>query len=377
MQFSTTPIGGIELYGIDVNRERHFSFDTWHTRRHAMLRLCAGQVQGWGEQMSSRNAPAVEVKDWGARLAELQGLSVEAALGHLLEQRGKNTWSVALLEMAEMALLDVAGRLQSVPSVELLGLEKREAVPGLFCILEDEPRKAAEQARKSLEAGLKSHIKLKIFGDNALDIGLVQAVRTVVGPDAYLVADANAGYRDTSLDALAGQLGRLHAAGLSACEDPAQLANAQWVELQKKVGALDLIPDYPARPAWEARQTLLPGMGRVYNLHPACMGSLVETVALARRIQSFGAGVMIGDSSLVGAACTAWQQIAIGLGANWVEALEKPEESDAFLNCIRAQSTFQNADGRFAVEEWRPGFGLDVDDVALRAVAQDYHRFVA
>ncbi len=167
---------------------------------------------------------------------------------------------------------------------------------------------------------------------------------------------------------------RLDAAGLSACENPAQLSNAQWIELQTKVGALDLIPDYPARPAWDALVTLVPGRGRVYNLHPACMGSLVDTAALGHRIHDFAA-VMIGDSSLIGAGYTAWQQVAVGLGAAWGEALEKNQESDAFTNCIRAQSTFQTADGRFGVREWRPGFGLDVDVATLQGTAQSYFRF--
>lgn len=30
-----------------------------------------------------------------------------------------------------------------------------------------------------------------------------------------------------------------------------------------------------------------------------------------------------------------WTQMAIGLGANWVEAIEKPQENDVFLRCLQ------------------------------------------
>ena len=39
---------------------------------------------------------------------------------------------------------------------------------------------------------------------------------------------------------------------------------------------------------------------------------------------------MIGDSSLIGAACTFWQQLAIGNEASWVEAMEKPRNKMLF-----------------------------------------------
>jgi hypothetical protein len=190
-----------------------------------------------------------------------------------------------------------------------------------------------------------------------------------MGPEAYVTADANSGYTcetEEDIEPLATDLLRLHGNGLSACEDPARMPNEYWVRLQEMVGGLDLIPDYPTRPARESVSTLLPGMGRVYNMHPACMGTIIDVVPLARRIHEFGAEVMVGDHSLVGPACTAWQQIAIGLGAAWVEALEKPQESDDFPRSITGCATTQLPDGRFGLEELRPGFGLEVDTAGLR-----------
>ena len=56
-------------------------------------------------------------------------------------------------------------------------------------------------------------------------------------------------------------------------------------------------------------------MGRIYNIHPDSAGSIVDAVVLAGRIRELGAGLMIGDDSLVGPSASIWQQLACGLGA--------------------------------------------------------------
>jgi L-alanine-DL-glutamate epimerase-like enolase superfamily enzyme len=359
------PVDSIELFRVQVNKPRYFSFGAWHNRQHAWFKITSGEHTGWAEQIAARNTPDVDLSIWGAALCELEGQSVSGALEFLHSRR--EVWPTDLLEGADMALLDLMGRCLGVPSVELLNLPGREAVPGLFCILEETPEAAREQAELSLQHNLKTHCKIKIFGRNDLDCELVRTVREVFGPDAFLSADANGGYEFEGVDALAADLRRLHEAGLNACEDPAYMPNEAWVELQSKIGELGLIPDYPAKVAWRALETLQPGMGTIYNIHPANAGSLQEVVRLGRKIQGYGARLMIGDDSLVGPACTAWQQIGIGLGAAWVEALEKPEESDVLSHCTVQCSTEQKADGRFGLRELRPGFGLELDEAYLHA----------
>jgi L-alanine-DL-glutamate epimerase-like enolase superfamily enzyme len=362
----------IELYRVDVDKARHFSFGTWHNRQHAFLKVSADGHPGWAEAICGKNEPQLDIAQWGQCFKELQGLSISRAIEHLVQMR--DVWPVKELESAEMAVLDLAGRVTQTPTIALLGLEGREAVPGLFCVLEDDPQQAAEQARLSLQQNLKTHIKVKIFGDNALDVRLVSAVREVMGSQAYVTADVNGGYAHTaggSTEPLAKQLLNLRRAGLDACEDPAWLSNEEWVSLQSQVEDLALIADYPTRPSWTAGQTLLPGMARIYNLHPASMGSLLEVPALAARIQSFDAQLMIGDDSLIGPACPVWQQLAIGVGAAWVEALEKSQESDVFPRAART-ATAQQTDGRFGVAEQKPGFGTEVDEELLRTQSATY-----
>lgn len=362
-------VGKIEIFCCSVNKARHFSWGSWTNRHHAAIAFHSENNIGWGELLAGSNGPVPDLTTWMQQLAPLQGMSVAEALQSLEEQREQ--WNHRAMEAAQFALLDIAGRLLAQPSIHLFGLTGTRDVPGLACVLQPTPELAAEESLVAIQSGLRSHLKIKIFGDAELDLAMVKAVREVIPRETYLIADANLGYPFSSgddLQPLADQLIRLHAAGLSASEDPAQLTSDEWVELQSRVGDLALIPDVPTRPSWHALESLPAGMGKIYNLHPGCLGSVMCVPPLARRIQESGSRVMIGDNSLIGPACTAWQQVAIGLGAAWVEALEKLEESDAFTSAIRSQATRRTSDGQFGFSEAGPlpGFGLEVDFDLLR-----------
>ena len=70
---------------------------------------------------------------------------------------------------------------------------------------------------------------------------------------------------------------------------------------------------------------------------------------------------MIGDSSLVGPACIAWQQIACGIKADWCEAIEKREESTTFFDCLTSSPMETLDDGSKKIKKYMLGFGIEVD----------------
>ncbi|MEK6793921.1 MAG: enolase C-terminal domain-like protein [Spirochaetota bacterium] len=363
-------IDEIELMRFDVDVVRHYSWGNWYSRQIGFIRIASGSVSGWGENRITSNDKNVDVKKWGECFAELKGMPLSAALSLVAEKL--SPWGNLRVEMAEMALIDLAGKKLGVSAAELLDMPGEKPVPGLYCVLEDDAAKAGAAAAAVKAMGYSSHIKVKLFGKPELDKAVITAVRKEMGRDTYIVGDVNCGYRmkksTDPVDDIAPSLMALHAVGLNACEDPADMDHEQWVALQKKVGALDLIPDHIMRPAVKAIHTVIPGMGRIYNIHPGCMGSVIAAVALAKKVRSFGAKLMIGDDSLIGPALSSWQQVAVGLDAEWVEALEKEGESEVFLDCVRSQAT-EKQGGTMAIKASRPGFGLDIDTVALRKKA--------
>ena len=156
-----------------------------------------------------------------------------------------------------MALLDVSGRLQNKSAVELLGLTGTNPVPGLYCILDKDEKKVREEAEKSIEQNLGHHMKFKMYGDEKVDMKLLNTIRAVLGDEAVVISDVNKGYKKwKTLDELKGILDRFKANGLNAIEDPAHLKTKQWIQLQEMVGDLTLIPDAPMRPAWKGINTM-------------------------------------------------------------------------------------------------------------------------
>ena len=368
-------IDAIEFFQINVNSPTHFSFGTIENRQTCMVRFIHGKYDGWAEIQAAKNNPDFNLKRWADFFKIFLNMTIADAFNHL--QKKHNGWNWDVLELCEIALLDLTGKIIEKSAIEILGLAERNSVPGVFCILQDKPEKAAKMAETALVRNLKSHLKIKIFGDNSLDTQIIKAVRKIIPEETFLIGDANYGYGKNIKkisNELVDNLKNLYNIGLNACEDPAGMPNELWKELQSKVGNLNLIPDVPLRPAWTAIQNIIPDMGRIYNIHPACTGSIFYAVKLARKIQSFGAKLMIGDASLVGAACTVWQQLAIGLGADWVEAIEKPEESDVFSSCVLECSTAQMSDGKFGIKNLYPGFGLKINIDKLKKLSDNYCR---
>lgn len=364
----------IEFYRYDINIPRYFSFGTWLNRQHLFMKISAGDYYGWSEIPASRNKPDVDLTPWIEYVKHFKGLSVSEAQKLLQSQQVEGTkTSLKELELMDMSLLDLAGRLQNKPAIELLGLTHSKPVPGLYCILHKDEAKVREEAERSLEQNLGHHMKFKMYGDKEIDLKLLRIIREVLGDDAVVISDVNKGYKKwQSLEELAEIMNEFRDNGLNAVEDPAPLTTEQWIALQKMTGDLDLIPDAPMRPAWKGVDVLQQGMGRIINLHPSTMGSFTYTAQLAHKVQEIGAKVMIGDDSLAGPACTAWQQIAIGAGAAWVEAIEKEEDSGNYLKCIVSSATKKEANGYFSLNP-KPGFGLELDEDRLKKVSELYY----
>lgn len=369
---SKNKLDSISLYMVNVTKARNFSHSTWHNRQHVFIKIQAGKYTGWAEALVNKNDLDFDIAKWGSYLNELKGMPIVEAIEYCRSKFLQKKWNAKMSEPALIALYDITGRIANKPTIELWGLDKREAVPGLFCILEKDVNQALVQAQIAKDQDLTSHVKIKMFGDVEIDLELTVALRKFFGEDLFLMADANRGYKKwESIDELAVRMKNLQTAGLNAMEDPAELTTEQWIELQNKVSDFSLIPDRPMRPAHKALDLFNKEMGHYFNIHPDTMGTFKEAIKLGKKIKAADRGLMIGDSSLIGPACTFWQQLAIGVGASWVEAIEKPQESDVFQKCVSKMST-KVVNGKTQIRELRPGFGIEMDESKLKKLSDKY-----
>lgn len=366
-QMQVPRIDSIVLYFLEVNYKREFSFGSWPSRVHCCVCVTKGNESGWGEiclpiyeGKAREDVIGQIVKDF----KPWHGVNIERAKFLVKERRGKTPDRV--LEALDMALVDLDARLHGKSALEYLGLSNEYSVPGLSCVLQKDIDAAVELAQQLAT----THLKIKLFGDNVLDYNLIKAVRSAIPQGCYLVGDVNMGYApEKQVQPLNNDIVRamrnLREAGLDACEDPANLSWGGLAQLQSELPDMAIIPDEPMRPSYKILEQIEPVPGHIYNLHPNCMGSLTATVDLAQKLRSGGANVMIGDSSLIGPACTAWQQIACGVFAEWCEAIEKPIESTKFTECIRSTPMQTLPDGKRRIAKYALGFGLTIDKVQL------------
>lgn len=370
-------ITDITLYLYQIKATRKFSFGTWTSRQHIFVSIKAGGKNGYGENIISVNKPDISLDEWKKWLNELVGMEVGEAIKYL--RNHLDVWQDRMTEMTEMALIDLWGKLVQKSALELLELQGRKKVCGVYVILSDDLRVVEEKVKYAISCGKTQFIKVKLFGNEELDCQVIEMVRKYLPrKETYLIGDVNCGYRpkgtQKELNLIAKNMEKLYQSGLDACEDPAYLEIEEWKELQSQVHPLSLIPDYPMRPSRVACETIVEGMGDCYNIHPGSAASIIDAISLAEKIKTLGADLMIGDDSLVGPGCTVWQQMAIGLSARWVEATEKEEDSVFYYECIEQIPT----DSRTNPIEFQMdcyGFGIQLDEMKL-ALAADRIEYI-
>ena len=366
---SEVKINQINLFLINVNKERNFSYGVWKNRQHVMINIKGGDHIGWGETKVSSNKPNFDISAWSKEFKKLKGMNLSDAIDEVRNQFLKGNWKPIITEGLLMTLYDLMGKLENKPTIKMWGLKGTNPVPAIFCILERDTELVVKQARIAVDQNMHRYVKIKMFGEYDVDKRNVSALRKFLGPDSFILGDPNRGYSHVKdLKELSNIMIALNKAGMDGVEDPASLKKDELIFLQANVGALSIVPDHIMRPASKSIKYFDKRMGNYFNLHPNCMGTFTEINEISKIIKASKKGIMIGDSSLIGAACTFWQQLAIGNEASWVEAMEKPQEQDAFLRCVEEKVTELNNEGK-VVANFRPGFGLKVNESKLLSLS--------
>ena len=365
-------IDEINLFLINVNKERNFSYGVWKNRQHVMINIKSSNCVGWGETKVSSNRPDFDLSAWSVEFKKLKGMTLGGAIEKVRNQFFKGNWRPIITEGLLMTLYDLMGKIEKKPTIKMWGLKGEAPVPAIFCILEKEVDMVVKQAQIAKDQNMHRYVKIKMFGDFEVDKKNISALRKFLGPKSFILGDPNRGYKHvTELEELSKIMVALNEVGMDGVEDPSSLNKEELIYLQANVGNLSIVPDHIMRPASKSIKYFDNRMGNFFNLHPNCMGTISEINEISRVIRASKKGIMIGDSSLIGAACTFWQQLAIGNEASWVEAMEKPQEQDAFLKCIDQKATYLNKKGKVEVD-FSPGFGLKVNEKKLLSLSNSY-----
>lgn len=363
-------IQSLQLFKVNVLAQRRFSFGTWTSRQHVFIQVQTQKHKAWAENIISTNQTEISLEEWAEYTKQYKGKSLDEAWR--LTRSRVGLWPDKYLEIMEFAIVDLLAKEENKTALDYLKLPGRAPVPAVFVLLTDALEEIKSGTQRATEKGY-THLKVKLFTDHALNKAIIKTVRAV-NSDIYLIGDINCGYENSGtkedLENLRLNLQELSELGLDACEDPSYLSAEEWAWVQSRLERLSLIPDYPMRPSRESIKKINPQMGEIFNIHPGSCGSVMDGIKLGQKIHAMDRGLMIGDDSLIGPACSLWQQLAVGLSAQWVEAVEKDGDSDGYRKAVISLPT-KLQEGKIHYTPQCIGFGLELDEGKIRQEANE------
>ena len=187
-------IDEINLFLINVTKERNFSYGVWKNRQHVMINIKGGNHIGWGETKVSSNQPDFDMSTWSGQFKKLKGMMLREAIQEVRNQFLAGGWKPTVTEGLLMTLYDLMGKIENRPTVKIWGLSGEAPVPGIFCILEKEETMVVKQAQIAVDQNMHRYVKIKMFGDFELDKKNIIVLRKFLGPDSFIVGDPNRGY---------------------------------------------------------------------------------------------------------------------------------------------------------------------------------------
>lgn len=280
-------------------------------------------------------------------------------LGHALEHpgevhdlldrdfRGHNMAKAAV----EMGLWGLAATIAGEPLSRFIGGTRERIATGISLGIQKSPAALIDKTRAALAEGYK---KVKIKIEPGHDVEWVSAVRSALGPDAHLMADANNAYTLDQADRLA----ELDTLGLMMIEQPLTWDDlVRHAELQKRLRT-PLCLDESITSLERAQDMVTLGSGRIVNIKSGRVGGFTSAIAIHDFCQESGVPVWCGGmlESGVGRA----YNVAIASLPNFTLPGDVSPSARYWAHDIVSPEWTMD-DGMVRVPLDRPGIGVDVD----------------
>jgi L-alanine-DL-glutamate epimerase-like enolase superfamily enzyme len=261
------------------------------------------------------------------------------------------------LAAVEMALLDLAARVQGVPLYRLFApaaahLPRLTFATDITIVIGtlDEARSVAQQfAAKGFRA-----FKIKIGRDETLDLARILAVREIA-PDCELILDANMAF---NADRMLAFLERLEPFGARPVLLEQPVPKADWAGLATITAALAgsgtlVCADESVGSLADAQRAIDSGAVSAINVKSMKSG-LLEGAAIARLASAHGLPLMLGAMMESALSISASAHLAAGLGCcDFIDL-----DTTFFLKGELANSPLLDESGRFNLHRAGPGIGV-------------------
>ena len=386
-------ISSIETFLLEAAIEPGFGWSQgWKDRRDVgLVKLTSDDgVVGWGEGLSGPSARLVH-EGFAPLLLGADPIQRNGLWQRMFQTLYNGNDAVGIggsaISAVDIALWDIAGKASGLPVSALLGGRVRERIAvyatGLYYSEEGVaaasnrgpfPQRLLDEARMYVELGFAG-MKTKVGGfPLAEDVRRVAAIREAIGPDVFLMVDANQAYNATT----AMRIGReLVALDIFWFEEP---VNARDVEgyLQVKralpmaiAGGENLrtryeFKDYIGRRAVDIVQPDVMNVGGITEMHR--VASMANAFGILCNPHVWGSPVMIAASLHVAAAVPECPPARV----------PRPYQQEPVMEFDRTPSPIREGiaepfeqTGGFLDVPTGPGLGVEIDEAAVRQLSVD------
>ena len=329
---------------------------------NVFLRLRTGDgACGYGEAAVATHITGETVSQTLTNLqvaaAALQGRVIEDPVAVCREFAADFAGNHAGLAALEMALLDLAARVQGVPLYRLFppaaGFTPRLIFSTDITIVIGTLDEARGVARQFAAKGFTA-FKIKIGRDAELDLERIRAVREIA-PACQLILDANMGF---SADRMLAFLGRLDRFGARPVLLEQPVPKHDWDGLATITAALAgsgtlVCADESVGSLADARRAIDGGAVSALNVKTMKSG-LLQGSEIARLASVHGLPVMLGAMMESALSISASAHLAAGLGCcDFIDL-----DTTFFLKGELANSPILDDSGRFDLRSAGPGIGV-------------------
>jgi L-alanine-DL-glutamate epimerase-like enolase superfamily enzyme len=331
----------------------------------------ADGVVGWGESYNGR-APLAVAATVNTTLRDLftgRDAWSATAIWDVFERRvlanhGTCGGCVCAMSGVDMALWDLKGKALGLPLYRLLGGVSRPvpAYAGGFALGYAAPGAVADEALSQVAAGYRA-VKLRLGDSVDRDMERARALRSALGPDVALLADANCRYSVADVRTMVPVLASVGAGWLEEPFPP--YADRSWREAAALSGSvLPLAAGENCYTRYEFQRLIDAGNVGVLQPDMSRCGGVTEAVRIAALASAAGLPVCTHGCH-TGLNFAASVHFLASIDTPWY--FEADGSTDNPLRTEACSASYALSESGTVLPLDGPGLGVEVDEAYLRA----------
>jgi L-Ala-D/L-Glu epimerase / N-acetyl-D-glutamate racemase len=360
----TDVVAGVELVALDLPYRSKIQFRSSQgaSGAYALLRLTTRDgAQGIAEVTGIPNVPDSDPAILAVQFDRFFRPMLEGAdpLDHnrLFEAFEKIRGASIAKALIDTALWDLKGKISGQPVWRLLGGAQPKPIPVTGILFGDTPAAMLADAERTVGRGIRA-LKVKLWRHSIDDVNLVRDIRTAVGDDILIYADANHSYTEAEARTLLPKLAEYNVALI---EDPCNVSAERLAALSRAL-PIAVLGEIPIDSLAAAQRYIHAQAVGAVSVHLRRTG-LTETLKIIALCEGAGLPAIVGTDLESGLGALARVHLRAA-----IPSLEPWPSEIAFFEQLAGDVLAEPpavVDGAIAVPD-RPGFGASIDETKLQ-----------